>query len=139
MFSHFYIPYIFLLLLYIPSLLNFTLFLCWCLGICYCLVAKSCLTLFANPWTVAHQAPLSMGFPRQEYQSELPFPFPGHLPDPGIKPVSPELAGGFSTTQPPRKPNSVKIVKICFSEHHIILLLNSHTFISLSSQGLPKG
>ena len=46
------------------------------------LVAKSCLTL-ATPWTVAHQAPLSMGFSRQEYWSGLPFPSPGDLPDPG--------------------------------------------------------
>ena len=53
-----------------------------------CLVTQSCLT-HANPWTVAHQAPLSMGFFRQEYWSELPFPSPGNLPDPGIKPMSP--------------------------------------------------
>ena len=52
------------------------------------LVAKSCLTL-ATPWTVAHQVPLSMGFPRQVYWSELPFPSPEDLPDPGIKPGSP--------------------------------------------------
>ena len=45
--------------------------------------------LFATPWTVAYEAPLSMGFPRQEYCSGLPFPAPGDLPDPGIKPVSP--------------------------------------------------
>ena len=42
--------------------------------------------LFATPWTVAYQTPLSMGFSRQEYWSGLPFPSPGHLPDPGIKP-----------------------------------------------------
>ena len=54
-----------------------------------------------TPWTAAHQAPLSMGFPRHEYWSGLPFPSPGNLPDPGIKPVllvSPILAGGFFTT-----------------------------------------
>ena len=45
--------------------------------------------LFATPWTVAHQAPLSMGFSRQEYRSGLPCPPPGDLPDPGIKPMSP--------------------------------------------------
>ena len=45
--------------------------------------------LFATPWTVAHQAPLSMGFSRQGYLSGLPYPPPGDLPDPGIKPVSP--------------------------------------------------
>ena len=47
--------------------------------------------LFATPWTVAYQAPPSMGFSRQEYWSGLPFPTPGDLPDPGIKPGSPEL------------------------------------------------
>ena len=46
----------------------------------------------------------SMGFPRQEYWSGLSFPTPGDLPDPGIKPVSPALAGGFFTTEPPGKP-----------------------------------
>ena len=56
---------------------------------------------FATPWTVAHQAPLSMGFSRPEYRSGLPCPSPGDLPNPGIKPMSllsPELAGGFFTT-----------------------------------------
>ena len=52
---------------------------------------------FAVPQTVAHQAPLSMGFPRQEYWSGLTFPFPGDLPDPGMEPVSPALAGRFFT------------------------------------------
>ena len=52
--------------------------------------AKSCLTL-VTPWTVTHQAPLSMGFPRQEYWSGLPFPSPGDLPDPGIELWSPAL------------------------------------------------
>ena len=68
-----------------------------------CLVTKLCLTLFANLWTVPHQASLSMGFSRQECWSGLPFPFPGHLPDPQIKPVSPALQGSF-TTEPPGKP-----------------------------------
>ena len=57
--------------------------------------------LFLTPWTVAHQAPPSMGFPRQEYRSGLPCPPPGDLPDPGIKRVpltSPALADGFFTT-----------------------------------------
>ena len=55
----------------------------------------------ATPWTVAYQAPLSLGFSRQEYWSRLPFSSPGDLPDPGIKPTSPALAGGFFTTEPP--------------------------------------
>ena len=50
-----------------------------------------CVPLFAIPWTVAHQAPLSMGFLRQEYWKGLPFPSAADLPDPGIEPVSPEL------------------------------------------------
>ena len=56
-----------------------------------CLVAQLCLTIFAAPWTIACQAPLCMGFPRQEYWSGLPFPSPGDLPDPGIESRSPTL------------------------------------------------
>ena len=63
-------------------------------------------------WTVALQAPLSMGFPRQEYWCGLPFPSPGDLPDPRIElscPVSPALAARFCTSVPPGKPqNNVK-------------------------------
>ena len=68
-----------------------------------CLDAKLHLTL-ATPWTVAHQAPLSMGFSTQEYCSELPFPSAGDLPRPGIKLLSSALAGGFLTKGPPGKP-----------------------------------
>ena len=68
------------------------------------LVNKSCPTL-ATPWTVACQTPLSIGFPRQEYWSSLPFPSPGDLPDPGIEPMSPTLAGRYFTTEPPGKPS----------------------------------
>ena len=57
------------------------------------------------PWTVAHQTPLPMGFPRQEYWSGLPFPSPGDLPNPGIKPTSPALASRFFTTEQPGKPD----------------------------------
>ena len=49
--------------------------------------------LFATPWTVAHQAPLFMGFSRQEYWSGVPFPSPGDLPDPRIEPRSPAFQG----------------------------------------------
>ena len=52
-----------------------------------------------TPWTVACQAPLSIGFIRQECWSELPFPSPGALPDPGIGPMSPALAGKFLTVE----------------------------------------
>ena len=60
---------------------------------------------FVSPWTVACQTPLSMGFPRQEYWSLLPFPTSGDLPVPGIEPTSPVLAGRFFTTEPPGKPH----------------------------------
>ena len=53
-----------------------------------------------TPWTTARQAPLSRGFPRQEYWSRLPFPSPGDLPDPGIESRYPALAGGFFTIEP---------------------------------------
>ena len=62
------------------------------------LVAKSCPTL-ATPWTVARQAPLSMGFSRQEYWSGWPFPSPGHLPNPGIEPRSPALQADSLPTE----------------------------------------
>jgi len=55
---------------------------------------------FVTHMTIARQAPLSIGFPRQEYWSGLPFPSSGDLPKPGIKPMSPALAGGFFTTEP---------------------------------------
>ena len=55
-------------------------------------------------WTVAGQAPLSTGFPRQEYWRGLPLPSPGDLPDPGIEPVPPALAGRVFTAVPPGKP-----------------------------------
>jgi len=60
--------------------------------------------LFAIPWTIAHQPPLSVDFFRQEYWNGLPFPPPGDLPDPGIKPLSPASAGRFFTTEPPGTP-----------------------------------
>ena len=59
---------------------------------------------FATLWTTACQAPLYIGFSRQEYWHGLPFPSPGDLPDSGIKPMSPALAGGIFTTKPPGKP-----------------------------------
>ena len=73
--------------------------------------------LFATPWTVAHQAPLSMGFSKQEYWSGLPFPSPGDLPNPGIKPGSPALQADALSSEPPGK-------SVDFSKH--LLLLLSH-------------
>ena len=65
------------------------------------------------PWTIVHQAPLSMGFNRQKYWSGFPFPSPGDLPMPGIEhmsPASPILAGGFFNTDLPGKPLMVVVV-----------------------------
>ena len=70
------------------------------------LVAKSCPTL-GTLWTVALQAPQSMGFPRQEYRKGSPFPTPGDLLNPGLEPASSafsSLVGGFLTPEPPGKP-----------------------------------
>ena len=60
----------------------------------------SCIQLFATPWTVACQAPLSVGFSRQEYWSGLPFPSPGDLPNPGIEPGSPALQADSLPSEP---------------------------------------
>ena len=68
--------------------------------------------LFATPWTVAYQAPPSMGFSRQEYCSGLPFPSPGDLPDQGIKPGSPSLQADALTSEPPGKPLLQKFAQI---------------------------
>ena len=62
-------------------------------------VSLSRVQLFATPWTVARQAPLSMGFSKQEYWSGLPFPSPGDLPDPGIKPRSPAVQADSLPTE----------------------------------------
>ena len=68
------------------------------------LAAKSCPTLLQPLWIVACQGPLFMGFPRQECWSGLPFPSPGDLYNPGIKPESLELAGIFLAADPLGKP-----------------------------------
>ena len=78
-----------------------------------------------TPWTVDYQALLSMGFPRQEYWSGLPFPSPRDLPDPGIEPTSlasPELAGGFFTVEPPGKPRSILL--LCIISLGLLYIIN---------------
>ena len=78
--------------------------------------AQSCPTS-ATPWTVAHQAPLSMGFSRQEYWSGLPFPPSGDLHDPRLEPsslASPALASRFCITMPPGKPS------LCYRNHDLL-------------------
>ena len=71
---------------------------------CVCIQSLSCVPLFATPWAKALEAPLSMEFSRQEYWSGLPFPPPGDLPNPRIKPVPPVLGDRFFTTEPLGKP-----------------------------------
>ena len=66
----------------------------------------TCVRLFATPWTVAHEAPLSMGFSRQEYWSGLSFPPPGDLSDPGIKLPSPTLLADSLPSESPGKPKT---------------------------------
>ena len=85
-------------------------------------------SLLPTPWTVACQAPLSMGFSRQEYWSELPCSPPGDLPDPGIEPASPESpisAGRLFTTEPTSKPCSgctVNGYRLVTSNFHIFMI-----------------
>ena len=62
-----------------------------------------------TPWTAAHQAPLSMGFSRQEYWGGLPRPPPGDLPNPGIKPRSPALQADSFPSEPPGKPKNIGV------------------------------
>ena len=67
----------------------------------------SCVQLFATLWTIALQAPPSMGFSRQEYWSGLPLPSPRDLPNSGIEPMSPALQADSLTSEPPGKPNKM--------------------------------
>ena len=97
-----------------------TLALCTFMHICCCLVMSDS---FANPCTVALQAPLSMGFSSQEYWSELSFPSPRDLPGPGIEPESPALAGRFFTTEPLRCPfMHISTLKMPFLKQRVISL-----------------
>ena len=70
---------------------------------------------YETPWTVAHQAALSKGFPRQEYQRGLPLPPLGDLPGSGIELASPALASGFFTTETPGKPSLIFLKHVKFS------------------------
>ena len=74
-----------------------------------------------TPWAVACQAPLSMGFPREEYWSGLPFPSTGDLPDLRIKPTSLALVEGFFTTEPPRKPTEYVAVLCLVAQSRLTL------------------
>ena len=99
-----------------------------------CLVAQLCPTL-CDParngiWTIAHQAPLSMGFSREEYRGGLLCPPPGDLPDPGIRPRSPTLQVDSLSSESPGKP--------CVSQPHFIVTLeeNSHPGLLEGREGV---
>ena len=83
-----------------------------------CTESLSHVRLFETPWTVARQALLSLGFPRQEYWSGLPFPSPEDLPDPGIEPRSPAFQADTLTSEPPGKPMGVTKSHIQLSDFH---------------------
>ena len=95
-----------------------------CVCVCVCvLVAQLHLTLY-HPWTVAHQAPLSMGFSRQEYWSGLPFPSPGDLLNPGLglglgldRTQSPALQTVSLSSEPPEKPSGFLVFYISQIKH----------------------
>ena len=91
-------------------------------------VAQLCPTL-CNPWTVAHQAPPSVGFSRQEYWSGLPFTSPGDLPDPGIKPGFPALQADALPSEPPGKTQRTRVLRFkTGTGTYFILQINLHCF-----------
>ena len=98
-------------------------------NICVCTWLLSCVQLFATPWTIACQAPLSMGFSRQEYCSGLPFSPPRDLPEPGIASC---LAGKFFTTESPGKLLSLLVNNSKSTARW------AHTPMWFSDKGLPK-
>ena len=104
---------------------------------CYCsLAVQLCLTLVAL-WTVARQAPRSMGFSRQQYWSGLSFPPPGDLLYPGTEPKSSALEGGYFTAEPPGKPPMSYRILIYFNiviimHKHKINIMNYYKFIIIS-------
>ena len=86
-----------------------------------CVCVYSIISDSIIPWTVACQAPLSIGFSRQEYWSGGHFLFQGDLPNPGIKPVSPVLAGGFFTTEQPMEAQNGRYMSldICSNSQNV--------------------
>ena len=94
--------------------------------------------LFAIPWTVAHQAPPSMGFSREEYWSELPFPSPGDLPDLGIEPSSPALQADSlppSHQGGPYSKTRIALVKVKVQEVSPVLMVTDCSEVPLQQGG----
>ena len=93
---------------------------CMCVCVCVCkLLSRS--QLFVTPWVITCQVPLSMGFSRQEHWSGLPFPSPGDLPNPGIKPGSPTLQVDSLPAEPPGKPKECQTISKMNSTNQIML------------------
>ena len=102
--------------------------------VCVCVLSH--VRLSVTPWTVAHQTPLSVGFPRQEYWSGLPFPSPGDILDAGIRPCVSCTTGGFFTTEPPGKPYRVSTTKRRRTEGSRKSLLDT-TVLIVTGKTLP--
>ena len=88
---------------------------------------------FVTPWAVAHQSPLSMGFPRQEYWSGFPSPFPSprDLSDPGNEPTSPAQAGEFFTAEPPGKLHPIISAANTLNEEEVLWFVGGFAIILL--------
>ena len=96
-------------------------------ALCVCVLSHfSRVQLFATPWTIVHQAPLSMEFSRQEYWSGLPCPSPGGLPNPGIEPLAPALAGRFLTHCATWEALLYACTHMTYAHSHICLLACTH-------------
>ena len=93
-------------------------------------MSDSLFWLFVTPWTVAYQAPLSMGFSRKEYWSGLPFPSPGSPPNPGIKPRCPALQPDALPSEPPGKSS------VCYCRYYNSECLCAYSCISHSDHCL---
>ena len=89
--------------------------------LCWAVLSHSVMSDSVTPWTVAHQALLSVGFSGQEYWSRLPFPSPGDLPNPGIELTSPALAGKFFTTSP-----TWEALSIYAGFRHVHIIMQAH-------------
>ena len=111
----------------------------WKMCVCVCLCVFRCFShvwLFETPRTVAHQAPMSMGFSRQEYWSGLPFPSPGNLPDPGIELGSPAWQADSLLSEPPEKASKLnsdsnRTNSLCFSSSPVLFLLCRRLFFPI--------
>ena len=97
-----------------------------------CAESLSHVWLFATPWTVAQQAPLSMGFSRQEYWSGLPCPPPGGLPNQGIQPRSPLLQLDSLPSEPPGNPMNTRVGSLSLLQRVVCVCVHTYTAVCFS-------